>query len=68
VQHVKYLNHNINNHFVIATDGLMLIYIFKPLEEMFNAGKGVDELVSAGAIIFKRLGSTGIKIGCGRET
>jgi hypothetical protein len=35
---------------------------------MFNADKDVDELVSARAIIFNRLGSTGVKIGCGRET
>jgi hypothetical protein len=34
---------------------------------MFNAVKGFDELVSARAIIFSRLGGTGVKIGCGRE-
>jgi hypothetical protein len=40
----------------------------KPLEEGFDASEGVDNLVSARVITFNRLGDTGVKIGCGRET
>jgi hypothetical protein len=38
------------------------------MEETFDVVKVVDELVMASVGIFSRLGTMGVKIGCGRET
>ena len=63
----QHLNHNLNDYVAHSHSRCDASIHLKPAEEMFNAVKAVDKLISAGARIFTRLGSVSKQVAGGGD-